>query len=119
MHSTIPNVNDATRQVPSLWESWGENWAPGYQTWQRAISEAADLIADHADLWGGLLAEQDGKTPLDLAREALELGAILGYSLSRTWPGNIEDLAEWPHRAMEHAGLASVDQVEPWLGAAS
>ncbi len=126
MHSTMSNVKDATEQVPSLWESWGENWGPGYQTWQHAIGEAACLIADHVGALQGVArehleqAQEDSQAALfGAALGGLELGAVLGYSLARTWPDGIEGLTDWPQRALEHAGLASVEHDEPQLTAAS
>lgn len=34
-----------------------------------------------------------------------DAAVLLGFSLARTWPGQAEDLAAWPARALEYAGL--------------
>jgi hypothetical protein len=37
--------------------------------------------------------------------ELFDAAVLLGVALARTWPERAEDVADWAHRALAHAGL--------------
>lgn len=39
-------------------------------------------------------------------------GSKIGYALARTWPGHIEEMDDWPDRALVYAGLRKGKQID-------
>jgi hypothetical protein len=63
------------------------------------LAALLDLIPDRK------LGTELDKASQDMARLALHIGALMGYSLAKTWPKEIEGLDDWIGQAAELAGL--------------
>ena len=101
-----PSVPTPAMSYPSLWQNWGALETPGC-TWHHALAGVTELVADHHNLLPLLvsLADEREETEFDLALQALQAGAIIGFALAQTWPPTLQEMSEWPSQADQRANL--------------
>lgn len=83
------------------------------QAWEKVgkIQSAAAVRAEAAARESGDSRREDDvcRVPLD----AVCFGAVLGYSLAKTWPASLEDLDGWLERALAYGGPLTVEEGAP------
>lgn len=107
------------------WDAWSEF---GDSTWRGALIATGYLARELAlhpsstSEWDACLqrlAAIDRRLHREVeaahnayANEVLDFGVAVGYALAKTWPTEIEGLADWHKRALAYAGIEPDPEVK-------
>lgn len=114
-------TRDASRRVRPIFEHLAEIVDNDWQSVVKAGGSAAGQLADLTDRQGRLWARSMAATltnlaeagvdkslvddvdvaAYDLLMSTFDRAIVLGYSLARTWPTSLDQLAHWPQHAVD------------------